>query len=121
MAAVCVFFAEARIGRDCFGAQVISVQRLETLMGGSQSGGIIRLASDDLDVARRLGRRGPGQCGVQLSKRRNFGREPSLAAQSGRQGVIVPGGEVVVDPIRIRLESAFDHVSIVVEDKDDRF
>ena len=33
--------------------------------------------------------------------------------------MMVPGGEVVVDPIRIRLERPLDHVALVVEDKND--
>src|SRR5260370_32363182 len=33
--------------------------------------------------------------------------------------MIVPGCEVVVDPVRIRLERPLDHVSVVVEDKND--
>lgn len=89
-------------------------------MGRGESRRIIRLASDDLDVASRLRRGGPGQCVVKLAERGNLGREPSLATQRGGHSVIVPGSEVVVDPVRIRLERPLDHVPVVIEDKNDR-
>ena len=73
-------------------------------MGHGESRREVHPASDDLDVARRFARGGPGQRGVELAERGDLRREPALAAQGGGQGVIVPGGEVVVDPIRIRLE-----------------
>ena len=74
-------------------------------MGRDKSRRIVRPAADDLDVTRRFGRGSLGQCGVKLTKRSDFGREPALTAQRGGQGVIVPRGEVVVDPVRVRLEA----------------
>src|SRR3954452_4336936 len=53
--------------------------------------------SDDLDVAGRLSRSGPVQRGVELAERGDSRREPAPAAQGGGQGVVIPGGEVVVD------------------------
>ena len=77
-------------------------------------------ASDHLDVAGRFARGGPGHRSVELAEGGDFRREPAPAAQGGGQVMIVPGGEVVVDPIRIRLECPLDHVALVVEDEDDR-
>ena len=74
----------------------IGVQFLETAMSRSEPRGVIRFASDDLNVARRLRRGSPGQCGIEFTERRDLGREPVLAAKCGRQGMIVPKGEVVV-------------------------
>ena len=84
---------------------IIRVQGVETLMGRGESRRVVRFAADDLDVARRIPLGGLGQRGVEFAKRGNFRREPTPAAQGGGQGVIVPGGEVVVDPIRIRLDA----------------
>src|SRR5260370_10878758 len=89
-------------------------------MGNGETRREVHPASDNLDVARRFPRRGTGQGGVELAERGNFRREPTPATQGGGQGVIVPGGEVVVDPIRIRLERPLDHVALVVEDEDDQ-
>ena len=89
-------------------------------MGHGQHRREVHPASDNLDVARRFPRRGPGQGGIEFAERGNACREPTPAAQGSGQGVIVPGGEVVVDPIRIRLERPLDHVAPVVEDEDDR-
>src|ERR1700675_5036679 len=89
-------------------------------MSRSESRRVVRLASDDLDVARCITLGGPVQRGIEFTERADFCRKPTLAAQGGGKSVIVPGGEVVVDPIRIRLECPLDHVSLVVEDKNDR-
>src|SRR6516165_11214893 len=102
------------------GALTIPVQGVEALMGHGESRREVHPATDDLDVACRLARGGPGQRGVELTERGDFRREPAPAAQGGGQGVIVPGGEVIVDPIWIRLERPLDHVALVVEDEDDR-
>src|SRR5208283_3239077 len=98
----------------------IRIQGVETLVGSDKSCREIQLAADDLDVTRRFSRGSFGQCLVKLTKRNDFGREPALTAQGGGQSVIVPGGQVVVDPVRILLERSLDHVAIIVEDKDDR-
>ena len=74
-------------------------------MGHGKSRREVHPASDDLDVTRRFAGGGPGQRGVELAERGDFRREPAPAAQGGGQGVIVPGGEVVVDPVRVRLEA----------------
>ena len=83
---------------------IICVQGLEAVMGRCESRRVVRPAADDLDVARRITRGGPGQRGIEFTERADFCREPSLAAQGGGQGMIVPGGEVVVDPVRVCLE-----------------
>ena len=44
---------------------------------------------------------------------------PVLMAGGGKM-MVVPGREVVVDPIRILLERPLNHVALVVEDEDDR-
>ena len=64
-------------------------------MGHGEPRREVHPASDDLDVARRFPRGGPGQGGVELTERGDFRREPALAAQRRGQGVILPGGEVV--------------------------
>src|ERR1700751_4720839 len=88
-------------------------------MGRNEPRRVVRFAFDDLDVARGITLGGPGQRGIEFTERADFCREPTLAAQGGGKSMIVPGGEVVVDPIRIRLERPLDHVSLVVEDKND--
>jgi hypothetical protein len=65
-------------------------------MGHGESRREVHPASDDLDVARRFARGGPGQRGVEFTERGDFRREPAPAAQGGGQSVIVPRGEVVV-------------------------
>src|SRR5579862_3991416 len=97
----------------------IGVQGLKAVMGRTESRRVVRLAADNLDVARCITLGGPDQRGVEFTKRSDFCREPTLAAQGGGKSMIVPGGEVVVDPIRIRLERPLDHVALVVEDKND--
>src|SRR3954447_15386347 len=57
----------------------------------------VQPVSDDLDVAGRLSRCGPGRRGVKLAERGDSRREPAPAAQGGGQGVVIPGGEVVED------------------------
>src|SRR5437773_2723134 len=80
-------------------ALTIRVQGVEALMSHGESCGKIHPASDDLDVARRFTRSGSGQCGVELTERGDLRREPAPAAEGRGQVVIVPGGEVVVDPV----------------------
>src|SRR5439155_6744310 len=72
---------------------IIRVHGVEALVGQGECGREVHLACDHLDVARRFARGGPGQRGVELTKRGHFRREPAPAAQGGGQGVIVPGGE----------------------------
>ena len=77
---------------------------LEATMGRSESRRVVRPASDDLDVAGGITLRGPFQRRIEFTERGDLGREPSLATQGGGKSMIVPKGEVVVDPIRIQLE-----------------
>ena len=69
-------------------------------MGHLESRREVHLACDDLDVARRFAGGGPGQRSVELTERGDFRREPAPAAEGGGKVVVVPGREVVVDPIR---------------------
>src|SRR5438128_9074174 len=64
-------------------------------MGHGQHRREVHPASDNLDVARRFARGGPGQGGIELAERGDACREPVLAAQGGGERVIVPGSEVV--------------------------
>ena len=66
-------------------------------MGHGEPRREVQPVSDDLDVAGRLSRSGPVQRGVELAERGDSRREPAPAAQGGGQGVVIPGGEVVVD------------------------
>ena len=63
-----------------FARSFIGVQCVEAVMGGGEPRGEIQFAADDLDVARRFARGGPGQRSIELAKRGDFGREPTLAA-----------------------------------------
>jgi hypothetical protein len=76
----------------------VPVQGVEALMGHGESRREVHPASDDLDVARRFARGGPGQRGVELTERGDSRREPAPTAQGGGQVMVVPGREVVVDP-----------------------
>ena len=78
------------------------------------------LAANNLDVAGGLAPGRRGQRGVELAERCDLGREPASAAECRGQRVIVPGRQIVVNPIWILLERPLDHVALVVEDEDDR-
>ena len=80
-------------------------------MGYAEPRREVHLAADDLDVARRFARGGPGQRRVELTERGHFRYEPAPGSLGGGQGVVLPRGEVVVDPIRIRLERPLHHVA----------
>jgi hypothetical protein len=74
-----------------FGALTIPVHGVEALVGHGEPRREVHPASDNLDVARRFPRRGPGQGGIELAERGYSRREPAPATQGGGQGVIVPG------------------------------
>ena len=68
-------------------ALTILVQGIEVLVGHGEPRREVQPVSDDLDVAGRLSRSGPGQRGVELAERGDSRREPAPAAQGGGQGV----------------------------------
>src|SRR4051812_39758813 len=103
-----------------FSALTVLIQNIEALMGHGECRREVHPVCDDLDVACRFAGGGTGQSGVELTDRSDARREPALTTEGGGNRVVVPGGEVVVDPIGVHLESALDRVAPVVEHKDDR-
>src|SRR5580704_1627126 len=90
------------------------------LVGEGETCREISSSANHFDVTGRFGGTCLCQRVIELAERRHLGGEPILAAQGGWQQMVVPGGQVVVFPIRIFFECPLDHVTLVVEDEDNR-
>ena len=73
-------------------------------MGEGETGWKIHAVRDNLYVTRRFASPRPRQCGFELAEGVDLRREPAPAAESGGKVMVLPRGEVVVDPVGVLFE-----------------
>lgn len=79
----------------------VRVHSVEMLLREGETCREVSSSANHFDVTGRFGGTCFCQRVIELAERRYLGGEPILATQGGWQQMVVPGGQVVVFPVRI--------------------